>query len=62
MIVDSLWQYPILGIPTIIAGETPYSDAQFNLQPKTKKDYFKLSKVFFTWSIILLPSSTTFFS
>ena len=36
------YQYPILGIPTIIAGETPYSDAQFNLQPKTKKDYFKL--------------------
>ena len=38
------YEYPSLGVPTIICGETLYSGKNFNYEPKTKKDYFHLLK------------------
>ena len=36
------YEYPSLGIPTIICGDTPYSQLGFNLEPKNKSEYFLL--------------------
>jgi hypothetical protein len=36
------YQYPILSIPTIICGETYYSNLGFTIEPKTIKEYIKL--------------------
>ena len=38
------YEYPSLGVPTIICGETLYSGKNFNYEPKTKNDYFKFLK------------------
>ena len=38
------YEYPSLGVPTIIGGETLYSGKNFNYEPKTKKNYFHLLK------------------
>ena len=35
-------EYPGFGVPTIICGDTPYSELGFNLEPKNKKEYFRL--------------------
>jgi hypothetical protein len=37
-------EYPGFGVPTIICGDTPYSELGFNLEPKNKKEYFRLLK------------------
>ena len=36
------YEYPSFGIPTIICGDTPYSQLGFNLEPKNKSEYFLL--------------------
>jgi len=36
------YQYPAFGIPTIVCGDTYYSGHNFNLEPKTKNEYYKL--------------------
>ena len=36
------YEFPSFGIPTIICGDTPYSEIGFNIEPKTKSQYFKL--------------------
>ena len=38
------YEYPSLEIPTIICGDTPYSELGFNLEPKNKNKYFSLLK------------------
>ena len=38
------YEYPSLGVPTIICGETLYSGKNFNYEPKNKNDYFELLK------------------
>ncbi|MBD1173882.1 hypothetical protein IDH32_00625 [Pelagibacterales bacterium SAG-MED01] len=38
------YEYPSLGVPTIICGETIYSGKSFNYEPKTKNEYFELLK------------------
>ena len=38
------YEYPSLGVPTIICGETLYSGKSFNYEPKTKSEYFELLK------------------
>ena len=38
------YEYPSLGIPTVICNETLYSGKGFNYEPKTKEEYFKLLK------------------
>ncbi len=38
------YEYPSLGVPTIICGETLYSGKGFNYEPKTKSEYFELLK------------------
>ncbi len=38
------YEYPSLGVPTIICGETLYSGKNFNYEPKTKNEYFNLLK------------------
>ncbi len=35
-------EYPGFGVSTIICGDTPYSELGFNLEPKNKKEYFRL--------------------
>ena len=36
------YEFPGFGVPTIICGDTPYSELGFNIEPKTKSQYFKL--------------------
>jgi len=36
------YQYPALGVPTIVCGDTSYYGLGFNIEPKTKKKYFDL--------------------
>tara|TARA_B100001027_G_C16264661_1_gene331315 strand:+ start:144 stop:1868 length:1725 start_codon:yes stop_codon:yes gene_type:complete len=36
------FEFPGIGIPTIICGDTPYSSLGFNVEPKSKKEYFEL--------------------
>ena len=36
------YQYPVLGIPTIVCGDTSYYGLDFNLEPKTKIKYFNI--------------------
>lgn len=36
------YQYPAFSIPTIICGETSYSNLGFNIEPKNKTDYKKI--------------------
>ncbi|MDA7781692.1 hypothetical protein N8926_01400 [Candidatus Pelagibacter sp.] len=36
------YEFPSFGVPTIICGDTPYSELGFNIEPKTKSQYFKL--------------------
>lgn len=38
------YEYPSIGVPTIICGETLYSGKGFNYEPKTKSEYFELLK------------------
>jgi hypothetical protein len=38
------YEYPGLGIPTIICGDTPYSELGFTIEPKTKAQYFEFLK------------------
>ncbi len=38
------FEFPGIGIPTIICGDTPYSSLGFNVEPKSKKEYFKFLK------------------
>ena len=35
------YEYPSLGIPTVICNETLYSGKGFNYEPKTIEEYFK---------------------
>lgn len=36
------YEFPGLGVPTIICGDTIYSELGFNMEPKTKTQYFEL--------------------
>ena len=36
------YQYPAFGKPVIVCGDTFYSGHNFNLEPKTKNEYYKL--------------------
>ena len=36
------YEYPVLGIPTIVCGDSSYYQLGFNLEPKTKIEYFKI--------------------
>lgn len=38
------YEYPMQGIPTIICGETNYSSLGFNIEPKTRAQYYKILK------------------
>ena len=38
------FEFPGLGIPTIICGDAPYSSLGFTVEPKTKKKYFEILK------------------
>ena len=36
------YEYPVLGIPTVVCGDTSYYGLGFNLEPKTQFEYFKI--------------------
>ena len=36
------YQYPMFGVPTIICGDTFYYNNDYNIKPKSKKEYFNL--------------------
>ena len=38
------YEYPLKSIPTIICGESSYSGLGFNIEPKTKMEYFNILK------------------
>ena len=38
------YEYPMHGIPTIICGETNYSNLGFNIEPKTLSEYYGILK------------------
>lgn len=38
------FEFPGLGVPTIICGDAPYSSLGFTIEPKTKKKYFEILK------------------